>query len=706
MICSDIFRFTRLAEAAISPTGNAVAFARRIPNAELDRYDWELLVCSVDDGTAGAGGTAALGAGLRKPAWAPGGRRLAALDCSGSGAPSIVVVPASGGTRQHLVGGIPEVSGLTWSPDGREIGFIALSARDDEDSGTPPAAARSPRPTASSAESRSPEAAARAPRDRPIVVENLSAKVDGLGLAGLLARQLCAVDCETGAVRQLTPPDLWVDDFCYSSSGLIAFCGSGPYGAGMPRQPGAIRPSALWLMDADGGNPRRLAPPEVSARCPVFVTDDQVAFVGLPGLRAEQPGLFAVSAAGGQVRRLAAEFDRGLVVSAANFLGSRPVAGTDGELLFCARDGGCIQLYQTSLREPAAVRKVAGSASESVGAVTASQLGDRVSCLSATADGRQRVVLLELDSGGQTALAETVLAERVLAETVLAETGPPEEPVPAAPVEFTARDGTTLNGWLIRQPTADRTPLLVDVHGGSFSGAWSPLVQPSRLYQQELAARGWTVLLLNARGSDGYGSDFARAVVGKWGEGDGPDFHDAIDALIADGLVDPARVAITGYSYGGFMSNWLTATSDRFSAAVAGGSICDFVSLFGTSDMGWSMSEFDIQVRPDRDPLAALRRSPIGQGRPVRTPTLLLHGEADLRCPISQAEEWLAVLLSMGCEAALVRYPGASHGFLTSDRPSFAADYGNRLVDWVTRHTQPDSRAARPGAPGAPEEEP
>jgi dipeptidyl aminopeptidase/acylaminoacyl peptidase len=70
----------------------------------------------------------------------------------------------------------------------------------------------------------------------------------------------------------------------------------------------------------------------------------------------------------------------------------------------------------------------------------------------------------------------------------------------------------------------------------------------------------------------------------------------------------------------------------------------------------------------------------------VRTPTLLLHGDADLRCPISQAEEWLAVLLGAGCEAELVRYPGASHGFLTQGPPSMAADYGNRLVQWVTSH--------------------
>jgi dipeptidyl aminopeptidase/acylaminoacyl peptidase len=674
MRCSDIFGFTQIADAAISPAGDAVAFVRRTANADLDGYEWELLVARLP-GMDYPGVAGSLGTGLRKPAWAPDGRRLAALERRrGESTASVVVVSAVDGTRRSLVTGAVEPADAAWSPDGREIGFLAISA-----AGSAGPAAASPG---------APFRAASGSPAAPVVITTLSEKIDGLGLAGSRSRHLFAVACDTGVVRQLTRGDLWVDDFCYSPSGLIACCGSGPWSARVPRQPGAVRPAALWLVSSHGGAARQLAAPEASARCPVFVTDEQVAFVGLAGLGAELPGLFAVAADGGQVRRLAAGLDRGLVVGSAGFQGGhRPVAAPHGELLFCARDGGCVQLYRTSLRSPAAARAVAGSASESIGAVSASRAGDRLGYVSSTADGRQRLMVLEPASGRRTVLAEMV---------------PPGEAVPAAPVEFTARDGLKLAGWLIRRGGRGRTPLLVDVHGGSFSGAWSPLLRPSRLYQQELAAEGWTILLLNARGSDGYGSDFARAAVGAWGEADAPDFHDAIDTLIGKGLVDPARLAVTGYSYGGFMSNWLTATSDRFSAAVAGGSICDFVSLFGTSDMGWNMSEYDIRVRPDLDPLGALRRSPIGLGRPVRTPTLLLHGEADLRCPISQAEEWLALLLSTGCEASLVRYPAASHGFLTQGPPSMAADYGSRLVDWVNAHVSggpPRPAAATPAGP-------
>jgi dipeptidyl aminopeptidase/acylaminoacyl peptidase len=646
MRCDDIYGFGQITEAVISPDGGAAAYVRRTANRALDRYDVELhLVPRLQ----GAGFRGSLGAGLHGAAWAPDGRMLAAVEHrAGEPAAAVVIVSAADGSRRRLVDGVVEPACLAWSPDGAEVAFLAIS----------------------------PASAAAAPVAAPIVVRDLSAKIDGLGVSGSWSRHLFAVNCRTGAVRRLTDGDLWVDDFCYGgSSGLIAFCGSGPWaGPGrIPRQPGAVGPSTLWVLSPSGAR-RCLATGDASPRSLAFGAGGQLIFAGGPAERADLTGLFAVPADGGPVRRLAGSLDRGVVVGSVSVRGDPPAA----EVIFCARDGGYVRAYRTSLDAQGGVQAVAGSADESVSAVSASRRGDHLAYVSSTQDGRQRLIVQDLRSGSRSELATAEPA---------AEIRPPERR------EFTARDGLRLEGWLIRGRGGGPGPLLVDVHGGSFSGAWSPIVQPSRLYQQELADSGWTVLLLNARGSDGYGSEFARAALGAWGQADGPDFHDAIDALIGQEAIDPARLAVTGYSYGGFMSNWLTATSDRFSAAVAGGSICDFVSLFGTSDMGWAMSEYDIGVHPHLDPLGALGRSPVAFGRAVRTPTLLLHGDADLRCPISQAEEWLAVLLGAGCEAELVRYPGASHGFLTQGPPSMAADYGNRLVQWVTSHA--------PGGSGA-----
>lgn len=658
MHCHDIFGFTQIAEATISPRGDAVAFVRRTANRRLDSYERELRIAQTPAGSGSAGWRSA-GTGLRSPAWAPDGRSLAAVERRpGEVTDSLVIVSAVDDTIRRIVSGVTGIAGLAWSPDGTELGFLAVSSDGDLALG-----ARSGLDAASSA----------------IVVRDFAAMIDGLGVAGSWRRHLFTVNRDTGVVRQLSDGDLWIEDFCYSpSSGLIALCGSAPWSGLIPRQPGAVRPSQVWLMARGGGPMRPLATGEASARSLLFAGDNQVVLIGGPHRRADLQGLYAVPVEGGPVRRLAGRLDRGLVTGSARYLN---IHQSGGQLLFCARDGGCAKLYRTTLTDSAAIQTVAGTAAESISAPSASHRGHLLAYVSSTADGCQRLTIHDLRSGQR---------------SMVAETAPPAEVLPATREEFTVRDGLTLEGWLIGRNPSSSTPLLVDVHGGSFSGAWSPIIQPSRLYQQELAENGWAVLLLNARGSDGYGSEFARAALGAWGQADAPDIHDAIDELIRRKLVGPARLAVTGYSYGGFMSNWLTATSDRFSAAVSGGSICDFVSLFGTSDMGWAMSEYDIGVQPATDPQDAIRRSPIGQGRPVRTPTLLLHGEADLRCPISQAEEWLALLLAVGCEAELVRYPAASHAFLTEGPPALAADYGKRLVHWVTDHIQTDYQRRAP----------
>jgi dipeptidyl aminopeptidase/acylaminoacyl peptidase len=251
---------------------------------------------------------------------------------------------------------------------------------------------------------------------------------------------------------------------------------------------------------------------------------------------------------------------------------------------------------------------------------------------------------------------------------------------------FIAPDGTQLHGWVIRGDGDGAQPLLVDIHGGPHN-AWNPAWNFASIQNEILASQGWSILLLNPRASDGYGEDFYRAAIGGWGERDEGDFLAAIDALVEDGGVDPERVAATGYSYGGYMTNWLTARTDRFKAAVTGGCVTNKTSVFGTSDIGPLLGAFEIgaELRDAPDRFVAV--SPLTYAKDVTTPTLILHGEADDRCPVSQAEEWFAALKRLGTEVEFVRYPGGSHLFPLLGRPSHRADYVRRVVDWVTKHT-------------------
>ena len=259
------------------------------------------------------------------------------------------------------------------------------------------------------------------------------------------------------------------------------------------------------------------------------------------------------------------------------------------------------------------------------------------------------------------------------------------------PRQFTISDGRCVEGWLIRDPgTAGPGPLLLDIHGGPHN-AWNGAADPAHVYHQVLAARGWTVLLLNPRASDGYGEAFYTAAVGAWGVADARDFLEPLEELIAEGTADPARLAVTGYSYGGYMTCYLTSRDSRFAAAVAGGAVCDLTSMAGTSDAARELSDWEwgADSPRGRDFSAS---DPITRVADVTTPTLLLHGDADIRCPVGQAEEWHVALRELGVDTQLVRYPGASHLFILDGMPSHRIDYNQRVVDWVEQYASTTKR--------------
>lgn len=254
------------------------------------------------------------------------------------------------------------------------------------------------------------------------------------------------------------------------------------------------------------------------------------------------------------------------------------------------------------------------------------------------------------------------------------------------PREFTINDGTVIEGWLIRDPDAKSSqPLLLDIHGGPHN-AWNSAADETHLYHQELASQGWSVLLLNPRGSDGYGEEFYTAASGGWGVKDAPDFLEPLDQLVAEGLADPERLAVTGYSYGGYMTCYLTATDDRFAAAAAGGVLSDLVSAGGTSDDAHFLSKHEFGASPWQDPGRYAAMSPLTNVARVRTPTILMHGEMDLACPVGQAQQWFTALRERGVPTRLVLYPAASHGFIVTGRLDHRLDYNRRVADWVTRY--------------------
>lgn len=627
-----------------------MAYILRTSAEDVSHFSYDVYVASL--GSDGSLERRRIGSGFRSPAWSCDGNLLALVrPGTRSGEWSLWLSNGEGSDPRQVAGGFGPLSGLRWLPGRRQLGLLEVHA----DSW-------------------------RLSPNEPIVSRGLGHLRDGLGTASSFRRRLLRVDIDSEVCEEVVGGDLWIDSFSWSPDGRLAFCAAAEVSRPslLPNQPGTVRPLALYMADEDGSSRRQLTAPERASRSPMFTLDGrEILFLGL---RDYSPGLlrlFSVPAKGGEARMLLTDFDRGISTGADGGIGALVPTAT-GDVVFGAREGGSFKLFRATPAPTGRVVVTAGSESESVTRLHGSASGHRLAAVVTDSGGSQSVRVVEPRGP-----SSWIVASR----TVLPGLRTPE------PLEITARDGLSLHGWLLRGAAIGENPppLLVDVHGGSFSGAWMAQPDLSRLYQQELCEAGWNVLLLNSRGSDGYGEAFATAAVGGWGVLDAPDFHDALNHLEALGACDPARIAVTGYSYGGFMSNWLTARGPRFRAAVAGGSICNFVSLLATSDMGVPLTEHDAGVPAITEPAVALARSPIAMAANVRTPTLLLHGTDDLRCPLSQAEEWFTALSRVHCEVELVRYRGASHSFLAEGPPAYVIDYGRRLIEWVGRYTAPES---------------
>ncbi len=235
---------------------------------------------------------------------------------------------------------------------------------------------------------------------------------------------------------------------------------------------------------------------------------------------------------------------------------------------------------------------------------------------------------------------------------------------PAERLLYKSYDGTEIEGWLLYpydyDPDTGPYPMIVHSHGGPHSASGYGFNFKHQLF----AAQGYFVLQTNFRGSIGYGDDFKWAIWGQWGTLDGQDVMAGIDYVIENFPVDRDRIGHTGHSYGGFMTNWLiTQYPDRLAAAVAGASISNWLSDYGTADVAVTKeTEFfgNPWTKESRDRL--LKQSPLIYAGNAKTPTLFVHGELDNRVPYEEGEQMYFALRRNGVPAKMIKYFEVYHG--------------------------------------------
>ncbi|WP_187775787.1 S9 family peptidase [Luteimonas suaedae] len=257
-----------------------------------------------------------------------------------------------------------------------------------------------------------------------------------------------------------------------------------------------------------------------------------------------------------------------------------------------------------------------------------------------------------------------------------------------------SRDDREIDGVLMLppdwRPGAGPLPTLVQIHGGPAWAWWSGWLGSWHEWAQLLAAHGYAVLMPNPRGSEGRGAAFAWLARGDWGGADFQDVLDGLDHIAAEGIVDPQRVAIGGWSYGGYLSAWAAAHSDRFRTAIVGAGVIDIGAMALTTDTP------DYLPGYFGDPLAERaaydRHSPIRHVDRIEIPVLILHGDEDARVPLSQGEMLYGALRFNGSPVEMVRYPREPHWFREREHQR---DVLERVLGWL------DRQLAAPPAPTA-----
>ncbi len=254
-------------------------------------------------------------------------------------------------------------------------------------------------------------------------------------------------------------------------------------------------------------------------------------------------------------------------------------------------------------------------------------------------------------------------------------------------IEWT-NEGQNIHGWLVSPAKVEagrKYPMVVLIHGGPSSvttSEWPASFGMSRAIIAALSVRGYYVLLPNPRGSYGQGEEFTRANVQDFGGGDLRDDLAGIDAAIKKYPIDPNRLAVTGWSYGGFMTMWTVTQTNRFHAAVAGAGIANWQSYYGQNLIDqWMIPFFGASVYDD--PAAYEKSSPIRFIKNVKTPTLVIVGERDAECPASQSYEFWHALKMLGVPTKLIIYPGEGHMFI---KPKHQVDRLEQTVAWFDKY--------------------
>jgi dipeptidyl aminopeptidase/acylaminoacyl peptidase len=674
---TDLFKFVWIADPQISPDGTQVAFVRVTVDEKADQYDTAIWIVRAD----GGGPPRQLTGGKRDlaPRWSADNRQLAfvrSVEKDGrSQPPQIHVLSLVGGEARAVTNIARGAGNPSWSPDGKSIAFTS-QARSDE-------AAANEQPD----DSGKKEEKARV-SDVKVITEAVY-RANGIAGSGYVDRdrpsQVWTVAVDPGFDEPARPKRLTSGEFPVSNPRWSADGSQIYFIADRRKEPYYEKnDSDLYAVPRDGGEPTRIATIDgvITAYTP-SPDGKRMALVGTaeaePDRSYDQPDLFVVDAPGGAARNLTAKYDfdiNGAVGgdqrAPRGQLSAGPVWSADGKSLVIkvGRQGNA-DLVRINDATGAITDVVSGQNREIV-AYSADIRGQTLAAIISTPTVVGDLFAIR---DGNAPRRLTTFNDDLFGRLTMNE---PEE------IWYTSFDGRRIQGWILKPPGFDASkkyPLVLQIHGGPHAAYGNTFTHEF----QWMAAKGYVVLFTNPRGSSNYGQEFGNIIQFAYPGDDYKDLMAGVDEALKKGYIDEARIAVTGGSGGGLLTNWVVTQTSRFKAAVSQRDISDWANFWYTADFTLFRPTW-FRKPPFEDPAEFARRSPITYVNKIQTPMMFILGDEDWRTPpAAGGEDLFRALKYLRRPTVMIRFPAENHELSRSGRPWHRVERLQHIVNWFDK---------------------
>jgi dipeptidyl aminopeptidase/acylaminoacyl peptidase len=656
----DLFQIREVSDPQLSPDAKSVAYTVKTLLLKEDKSEERIWTVPTADGDATP--MSAEGVSSSHPRWSPDGKYLAFLSARNEGKTQIWLLSRSGGEAQHLTDTPQDVDDFAWSPDSTRLVVILRDPSEEE------LAAAKTKDKQKDADDKD-----RKPKTKkPWVIDRLQFKTDEVGYLDRRRAHLYILDLATKNLTQITSGDYDDAHPAWSPDGrLIAFASN----RSRP-DPDRTYNTDIWVVAANntekGAQVTQVTTNPGDDDTPSWSPDGKL----ITYTTQLDPHLFqyathhvAVSPAnGGPARVLTQSFDRNA---------TEPRFAPDGNsIYFIADDDATQTLCRVPIAGGEVTRQITGRFT--LNAYSLAKNGDIAAQIDMP-DRPSEIYFRTASSDQLTRLTKT--NDAILTQLKLVQ---PEY------VQFKSKDGTTVHGYLYKPLDyipGKKYPTILRPHGGPVEAYPAEFLHLAQLY----AANGYAVLLPNPRGSTGYGENFAKAIYADWGNKDYQDDMAMVDYAVAQGIADPDKLGVGGWSYGGISTDFIIGQTTRFKAAISGAGEALNTSYYGHDHY---QRDWETELgRPWENHALWDKLSPFYKVASITTPTLFMGGDIDWNVPVLGGEQMYQAMKSLGRETQLVVYPGEYHEFKA---PSHLKDRLERYLAWYAHYVIGDSAPPTP----------